>query len=169
MKENTDIRIRVAKQDDLSRLTEIYNQAILSRRCTCDMDTFLPEQRNAWFDEHQNEKYPLFVACKDEFVIGYGHLSAYRPGRRALAYVAEATLYLDFSVCSQEIGSALMARLIQTAKENGITILLAVILAINDRSIGLLNKFGFKRVAVLSNVAHIDDQVIDQYYYELEL
>ena len=88
------MNIRIAQAADLSRIVEIYNQAIPSMRSTADLSPLKAEDRMAWFAEHSPAKYPIFVAEIDGEVVGWCSLSAYRPGRMALRFTAEVSCYI---------------------------------------------------------------------------
>lgn len=101
-------QIRPARASDLFRLTEIYNEAIRTGRCTGDTREFSADERLPWFQEHLDPAYPLFVFERDGHVLGYLYLTAYRKGRGALRGTVEVSYYLDFRFHGQGIGSRLL-------------------------------------------------------------
>ncbi|EPZ99760.1 hypothetical protein QA264_10030 [Glaesserella parasuis] len=53
---------RLAQQDDLTRILEIYNQVIERRTVTADLVPATKENRQTWFNQHLNHaKYPIWV------------------------------------------------------------------------------------------------------------
>lgn len=161
--------IRPAIINDLERITVIYNQAIESRQATSDTQIFTTEQRNLWFSSHNDKRTPIFVYENYGTVVGYCYLSEYRPGRQALASIAEISCFIDFEQHHKGIGSKLIQYTIHTAKELGYRNLLAIILSCNNGSLSLLKKQGFELWGILPNIAYFDDNVYSHYYFGLKL
>jgi phosphinothricin acetyltransferase len=134
--------IRHAKQTDLSRLIDIYNQAVLAGGITADLEVVSIEQRQSWFVQHQSERTPLFVAVDHQQIVGYGTLSLYRDKPGWLG-VGEVSYYLDSSAQGKGLGTQLLAHLVSFAEQHDYTHLVGNINADNIASKRLLEKFGF--------------------------
>ncbi len=160
-----ELEIRKAIKEDLVALTDIYNQAICFKNCTCDTEIFAPGDRMSWFQQHENEKYPIFTCLLNKKPIGYSYFTAYRPGREAVEHVAEISYYLDFSIHGQHIGSQLMEFMLKEAHKCGITVLLAILLESNQNSIKLLQKYGFTEWGRLPQIVSLNGRKIDHLYY----
>ena len=160
---------RLAKQADLPMLTEIYNQAIVRKKCTADTETFTVEERQGFFDAHQNEMYPLYVYEIEDKVVGYVYLSGYRPGRKAMQYIAEVSYYIHNDYQGQGLGTQFLAFAIEKAKELGYRDLIAILLSFNEASVALLKKFNFQQWGLLPNVADFDGELCSHLYYGLKL
>jgi len=158
------LSIRIATPTDLPRLVEIYNQAIASHTATGDIIPFNVATRQAWFDAHTPEAYPIYVCETEAQVVGYLSISPYRD-RPALARTAEVSYYVDYGQHGKGIGSALMEHALQDAHRTGKKVFLAIVLEWNTASLRLLEKFGFERWGHLLNVAELDDRLCGQYYY----
>lgn len=150
---------------DLALLTEIYNQAILTQRCTCDTQSFTVKERKQWFDEHKDNRFPIWVYEIEGKVVGYSYISPYRSGRKALSNVCEISYYLDFSYHRKGIGSDLIGYTIEEIKKRGFTNVLAILLSCNIGSIKLLKKFGFTEWGVLPTIAEFEDVSYSHLYY----
>lgn len=161
--------IRLAKDTDLVSLVEIYNQAIVTKRCTADTETFQVEDRLSWFEDHQSKEYPLYVYEADNNVVGYLYFSGYRPGRKAMQHTAEVSYYLHNDYQGKGIGTKLMTFALNEGKELGFKTLLAILLAINVPSIKLLEKFGFEEWGCLPDIANFDGELCSHLYYGLKL
>ena len=161
--------IRPAESRDLPRLTEIYNQAIRTGTCTCDLTEFTEEARLPWFREHQDPAWPLFVCELDSAAIGYAYLSPYRKGREALQHVAEISYYVDFAFHGCGVGSALMTRTVAEARRLGYRSLIAILLACNEPSIALLRKSGFTEWGRLPEIAELPGGTCSHLYYGMTL
>ena len=158
-------RIGLAQLSDLESITNIYNQAICAKTCTCDIELLLSDERASWFSTHQNELYPIFVYKRDDEIVGYSYISPYREGRKALQSVGEISYYVDFRCHRQGIGYKLVAHTITKAKNIGYQNLLAIVLECNIGSISLLEKFGFIRWGYFPKIAVIDGDKHSHLYY----
>jgi phosphinothricin acetyltransferase len=163
------MNIRLAEFKDLEAIVEIYNQAIEIGRCTADMDTFRAEERVSWFKEHQSSQYPMYVYEADKKVVGYLYFTGYRPGRRAMRYIAEISYYIHNDYQRQGIGTKFMEFAIEKSRELNFKNLVAILLAWNTGSIKLLEKFGFEEWGCLPEIADFDGEVCSHLYYGLKI
>lgn len=162
--------IRLAKLSDLPATVEIYNQAISAGGITAHLEPFTVAQRQEWFDSHQQTRFPLFVAEKDNQVVGYLTLSPYRSGRLALSKSTEVSYYVNYDYHHQGIGSSLMETALKFAQQHDFNVVLAILLSRNDSSIGLLKKYSFKLWGTIPEAAHFSEQgTFDHLYYGLSL
>ena len=157
--------IRKASAEDLPVLTDIYNQAINSRRCTGDTSCFSINERLEWFELHKSSKTPVFVYETQQEVIAYSYISLYRPGRKAFENVGEVSYYIDFRYHGKGIGSKLLEHLIIEARNIGYTHLIAILLDCNNKSVSLLTKYGFSLWGTMPEIACIDDNHYSHLYY----
>ena len=125
------LTLRPAREGDIPFLTAVYNQAIAAGGRTCDLDPVTEADREAFLRSHRDPRCPLFLCLRAGEAVGYAYLSPYRPGRRALATVAEISYYLDFRCHGQGIGSWLLPRMETEARRLGYETLLAILLAGN--------------------------------------
>ena len=144
---NREIKIRFAKNTDLPCVVAIYNQAIKSKCATGDTKEFCVDDRVEWFEKFENNTYPLYIAEIESKVVGYCSLSPYRQGREAMLSIAEISYYIDYRYHGIGIGTALLDFVIADCSRIGKESLLAILLDINTQSIGILDKFGFKKWA----------------------
>lgn len=163
------ISIRAATSTDLPSIVAIYNQAILKKGQTADLDEQKVEDKMAWFESHSPERYPIFVATQDDRVVGWASLSPYREGRKALMRTAELSLYLDEHYIGKGIGSTLMQQALADAKQLNYTNIIAVIIASNEKSIGLFTKFNFTLWGLLPGIVEIGEQRLNHCIYGRKL
>lgn len=161
--------IRKATVSDLPEMVGIYNDAVAIGGITCDIDLFTIEERIPWFELHQSELYPLFVYEVDGRVAGYSHLSAYRPGRRAVENVAEISYYVNQEFRKQGIGTQLVAHTIEQARVLGFEQIIAMIVEGNMGSEKMLQKHGFNQWGRMPKIAVFNGNVHDHIYYGLAL
>ena len=166
---NKDIKIRPALFEDLTSIVDIYNQAIRSRRATGNLWEFTVRERIDWFKKHNKDSFPIYVAELNGNVVGYVNLSEYRPGREAMAKIAEVSFFLEDEYKRIGIGSALLEHVIKDCPRIGKAALIGFVLDVNVESINLLTKFGFKEWGRLPGTIHIEDKVHDHIIYGLKI
>lgn len=163
------LTIRVARREDLPGIVAIYNQAIPSHRATADLTPVTVAERVAWFEQHEPDRHPIFVAELDGKLAGWCSLSAYRPGRLALRFTAEISYYVDRACQRRGVGSALVRHALQACPGLGIKNVFAILLDRNEASRRLLEKHGFQQWGHLPRVADFDGEECGQYYYGLRI
>jgi phosphinothricin acetyltransferase len=163
------MEMRLARQEDLSQINEIYNQAVRQGFCTAHLTEIRMEERLAWFESHDPQRYPVYVALKENLVTGWVSLGSYREDRQALVHVAEISYYVEELHRGEGIGNRLMEHGIEVSPQFGFSVLIAILLNKNPASIGLLKKFGFEVWGVMPGIALIEGQEADHLYYGLKL
>ena len=163
------LSIRFAQNSHLPAIVDIYNQAIRSRCATGDMDEFTVVVRIDWFNQHSPDSFPVYVVEMNNKVLGFGSLSPYRPGRRAMDKVAEVSFFLDYNHHHKGIGTALLTHMINDCNRLGINSLIAILLNINIPSIALLKKHGFEQWGLMPQIINFEDKTCDHLYYGLTI
>lgn len=163
------MNIRIARDQDLEAIVEIYNQAITVGQKTADTIPVSVEYRKGWFEEHKPDRYPILVAERDDSILGYLTISAYRPGRAALRHTAEVSYYVHFDYQRQGTASALLQHAIDMCPSLKIKTLFAILIDSNAASIGLLEKYGFEKWGYMPRVAEFDGREFGHLYYGLRI
>lgn len=161
--------IRVARRSDLESIVAIYNQATQAKFETAHTEEFSATDRLDWFNQHDENSYPIYVYEKNSNVIGWVSLSAYRPGREALRYTVEISYYVRLDFKRQGIGTKLVMYAINKSRELNLKTILAVVLNKNVASIEFLTKLGFSKWGDLPGVADFNGVECDHVYYGLRL
>ena len=164
-----NMNIRVARIKDLEMMVEIYNQAISAGEKTADITPFTAAERINWFEEHTPEKYPILVAVKNNSIVGYLTISAYRPGRMALSKTAEVSCYIHFKHHCQGIASRLLRHAVRLSPSLQVKNLLAIVIDTNQASIRFLEKHGFERWGHLPGVGEFHGNEVGHLYYGLRI
>ena len=160
-----DIIIRQATQNNLAAIVEIYNQAIATEISTAETMAVTVDDKQLWFDEHADEKFPLLAAEINNEVIGWISPGAYRKGRQALQHTAEISYYIHQNYLQKGIGSLLMVAMIEKAKLLGYKNLIAIIIDANTASISLLKKFEFELWGLMPGIVEIGREIYNHSYY----
>jgi phosphinothricin acetyltransferase len=159
-----EVILRRAEFQDLEELTNIFNQAILTRTSTGFTETFTTAERLVWFDEH-NERYPIIVTEVNEKTVGYITISPYRTGRSAFDRTVEVSYFVDEDYQGQGLGSKLLEGMLEVVKKLKYKAVIAILFHTNRPSIRLLQKYGFQRWGICPNVGEIDGKVFTHLYY----
>ena len=163
------MHIRKAISTDLPAIVAIYNQAILTRTCTGELEPFEVEGKRKWFNDHHPDQFPIFVAEVDNRVVAWISLSPYRPGRQAFRYTAEVSYYIDKSFHGQGIGTTLLKFVINECPRYKIKTLIAIILEPNLPSVNLVKKFNFAQWGMIPGVADFFGTEYAHLYYGLRV
>jgi L-amino acid N-acyltransferase YncA len=164
-----DVRIRPALEPDLGAINRIYNDEILHRTNTWELEPWPIERRQEWFAEHEADPtLTVLAADVDGECVGFAYLSLYRP-RAGYRYTRESTVYVDLAFHRRGVGRALMTELLLIAHEQPVRALLAVIEASNIASIELHRAFGYEQNAVRKQVGRKFGRWLDSVEMELVL
>lgn len=159
------MKIRLGKYEDLKSIVNIYNQAISSGNATADLKELSVNDRIDWFNDHNENEYPIYVIESDDKIIGWGSLSPYRKGRGALRETAEISYYIDYNYHGLGYGKKIIEYMINDCKRIGIKNLFAMLLEVNQKSIKLLEQFGFSKWGHLPNIVNLNGTVCGHVIY----
>jgi phosphinothricin acetyltransferase len=165
IRNNGQLKIRLAALADLPAIVAIYNQSIPGKRSTADLEPVCLEDRTAWFTAHSAETHPVFVAEANDEIIGWCSISAYRPGRMALRFTAEISYYIEIAFHRKGVATSLIRHAMAFCPRLEIKSLIAIVLERNDASGQLLEKLGFQQWGLLPRVADFDGEECGHLYY----
>ena len=152
---------RIARQQDLAVIVEIYNSTVASREVTADTEPVSVASRQQWFDDHNPERRPLWVivdaadTAAEPAVLGWMSYSNFY-GRPAYSGTAELSIYIAQAWRGKGIGRYCLEQAIAFAPSIAVHTLLGFIFGHNAPSLALFNKFGFDTWAHLPKVANLD-------------
>jgi L-amino acid N-acyltransferase len=159
--------IRTALPTDLAAINDIYNHYVIHSTCTYQEDAEPMAGRRQWF-EHHGAKHPVIAAELNGEVVGWGTLSAYH-ARSAYQRTVENSIYVHHRYQRLGIGSLLLQDLILRARALGHHVIIAVIDAGQEASVGLHERFGFQKVGHFKEVGFKFGRWLDVIYMELVL
>lgn len=136
--------IRIARQEDLPQLLDIYNDEVVHGVATLDLNVKTLAERQVWFDAHNRDNHPLIVAVDDQgTVAGYASLSDYRE-KEAYRSTVELSIYVARSHRRMGVATELMGAILDMARRDDRThAVVSVITSGNEASEKLHAKFGF--------------------------
>lgn len=155
----SDLTVRVAEARDLEVIADIYNDAIMNSVATFDTEVWTLARAQEWLREHAHP-YAALVAEGEGDVVGWASLSSYRD-KPAYRYSAEDSVYVRDGRQGAGVGAALLARLMEVARENGFRTVFARITAPNPASVRLHERFGFALVGVERDVGYKFERWLD--------
>jgi phosphinothricin acetyltransferase len=163
-----EIDIRAATEADVPAIRNIYNYEILHGTATFDTEPRTLEDRLAWFRERQQSPYCVLAAEVGGETVGWGCLATYRP-RPAYRFTTENSVYIHQDWRGRGIGKAILGRLVEIARENGLRNIIAVIAEGHPDSEALHARYGFEHVGRLSKVGYKFEQWLDVVFMQLTL
>jgi len=164
----TNISIRLATEDDLPGMLEIYNDIILNTTAVYEYEPHTLEMRRQWFLTKQEQRFPVFLAEEDGNLAGFSSMGPFRAWA-AYKYSVENSVYVKSGLRGKGIGRLLLAPLIGAARNLKMHTIIAGIEATNEASIKLHESFGFKEVAHFKEVGWKFERWLDLKFLQLLL
>ena len=155
----TAIAVRPATLGDAAAICAIYNQGIEDRVATLETDLRTPDERRQWLAS-RGPRHPVIVAEAGGEVVGWGSLNAFNP-RKAYDYVADFSIYVERKWRGKGVGSRILARLIELARDLGYHKLVLSAFPTNPGGMALYEKFGFRTVGIYKEQGKLDGRWVD--------
>ncbi len=159
--------IRKARQQDLPKLLEIYNEEVTGGVATFDLVPLTLAERQAWFDAHQSDSHPLLVTEVEGEPAGYASLSQFLP-KPAYGTSVELSVYVDKACRGRGVGLALTEAVLALARSNpGTHRVYSLVTAGNTASRRMHEKLGFRLAGVITEAGMKFGRYLDVEYWEL--
>ena len=161
--------VRPATHADLPAILVIYNDAVLHTTASYDYEPRTLEDRVAWFEDHQQSRYPVFAAVDEAGrVAGWSSLSRFHD-RFGYRFTTENSVYVAADQRGRGIGKLLLAPLIESARQRGLHVIIAAIDSQNEASLRLHARFGFEKVGHFKQTGFKFGRWLDVVYLELRV
>ena len=162
-----DFRIEDAIAADVPAIAAIYNDAALHTTSTWHEYPRSEAEMQVWFEQRSRD-YTVLAARDASGLVGYGTYGAFRnpSGYRG---TAEHSLYVAESARGRGIGKALLAALIEKAREQGLHVLIGGVSSDNDLSIKLHTDMGFVETGRLPEVGRKFDRWLNLVFLQKQL
>jgi L-amino acid N-acyltransferase YncA len=157
--------IRNAAPDDAAAIARIYNHYVNQTIITFEEKPVPIHEFDERIQRVLSLPLPWFVAEADHEVVGYAYASKWKE-RSAYRFSVEVTVYVSPDHLTHGIGFELYKQLLPALKAKGVHAAVGGIALPNDASIGLHEKFGFKKVAHFKEVGFKFDRWIDVGYWQ---
>jgi|SRR6266496_2851576 len=158
-KMETAASVRPAKLADVTAITEIYNEVILTTTATFDIEPKSFADRTQWLQAH-GEKYPVLVAVVDGQTVGFAALRPWSQ-RRAYDQTVESCFYVRSTQRGRGIGRMLKEAIIEEARRLGFHTIIARMAEGSNESLHLNQSLGFVHVGTLREVGRKFGKLID--------
>jgi phosphinothricin acetyltransferase len=148
-----EVRIRSAAAGDIAAITAIYADAVRHGTATFELEPPDEAEMAGRLRHLQDGGFPYLVATtKSGRITGYAYAGPYR-ARPAYGWTVEDSIYLDPHFHRRNIGSFLLARLIDEARRGGFRQMVAVIGdSAQEASIALHRRAGFSMIGTMRSV-----------------
>ncbi|HHY51511.1 MAG TPA: N-acetyltransferase [Alphaproteobacteria bacterium] len=156
----TDLVVRPFAWSDVPAITAIYRHAV--EHTVATFDTSPPGERAMAekFGLMVEQGHPVLIAERAGAVVAYSYASTYRP-RPAYRFTCEDSVYVHPDHQGQGIGSLLLGRLVEAARDFGFKQMIAVITAERENSIRLHEKHGFSHIGRHPRIGFKFDRWLD--------
>jgi len=145
-----DVVLRPAVVADATAIRTIYNVEVTGQTSTFDLVPRTLEDQERWIAKRSGA-FSAIVAvdtAEDEQpVVGFASLSPYKD-RAAYNTTVEDSIYVDRRFGGRGVGTLLLSRLVDTARESGFHSIIARIEASGSASRALHAKCGFELVGI---------------------
>ncbi|HSF07662.1 MAG TPA: GNAT family N-acetyltransferase [Methylomirabilota bacterium] len=181
----SELRLRLATAADAEAICRIYNQGIEDRLATLETELRTAEERRKWLTS-RGPRHPVVVVeiivagvvCPARTegglfqavpgsaehaapaTIGWGSLNVFNP-REAYRFVADFSVYVERSWRGKGVGSLLLERLIELARQHGYHKMVLSAFPTNTSGIALYEKFGFRTVGIYHEQGLLDGAWVD--------
>ena len=160
--------IRAATTADADAVQAIYAFHVVHG--TASFDTDAPDEM-FWRDKIAtvaSRGWPFLLAERKGQVIGYAYATQFRD-RAAYANSCENSIYVSDGMRGQGIGRALLAALVEAARNCGFEQMIAVIGGGEPASVALHQRIGFVHAGRMRNVGYKFGRKLDTVYMQLDL
>lgn len=142
------IELRPYVVTDCVALLEIINYNIINSTALYDYHPRTLAQQEAIFDNKLQKDFPILVAVLENKIVGFGYYSEFR-FREAYRFTVEHSVYVHPDYQGLKIGKKLLETLIETAKNQKLHTMIAVIDSENQASMKFHEKLGFETVGII--------------------
>lgn len=172
-----DYSFRIATQDDIQAITDIYNAAVIRGGSSADTTPRTYAQRKAWVESH-HDPYAVFVTTVPatdaateggERIIGFSALSVFYD-RAGYDGVTDLAYYIAPEWQGRGAGTFTLARLLDECRNRHMRKACGIIFTDNRGSIALMKHFGFTQFGLMPQAATDSTGTMrDMSYWHLDL
>jgi L-amino acid N-acyltransferase YncA len=159
--------IRQVKPSDAQQICKIYNYYVANTIITFEEVPVTEQEMKKRIMEISAE-FPYLVFEDETGITGFAYASRWK-SRSAYRYSVESTVYVAQDKLRKKIGQQLLSELLAKLKTIGIHSIIAGVALPNAGSVGLHEKFGFKKIGEFEEVGRKFNQWINVGYWELLL
>ena len=165
-----EVQIRPAASGDVSRIAEIYGQAVREGTASYELDPPSLAEMQARFSTLSDGGFPYLVAVMPHDIVGYAYAGPFRP-RQAYRFMVEDSIYVAPEAKGRGIGRMLLERLLVEARALGFRQMVAVIGdgSPESPSVRLHERLGFRHSGVLIGSGYKHGRWLDTVFMQIEM
>lgn len=149
-------RIRDAAATDADAIAAIFNESVVARGSTMQLEPVAPEVVRQWV-RTLSDREALLVADESGDAVGWGILKRYSD-REGYRFTAETSVYVRHDMRGLGLGTAMQRALLERARSLRYHHLVARIWATHEHSLVLHRNFGYELVGVQREVGFVDGE-----------
>ena len=149
-------------------ILEILNEAIVNSTALYDYKPRAPDAMVGWFKAKEAGRFPVIGAVEGGELAGFASYGTFRAWP-AYKYTVEHSVYVHRDHRGKGIGTALMKRLIDAAREQDHHVMVGGIDAANATSIAMHEKLGFIHAGTVRHAGYKFGRWLDLAFYQLLL
>jgi L-amino acid N-acyltransferase YncA len=150
----------------IPKVIEIINDVIANTVSHYDYELRTVSTQETIIENSKKNNFPFVVALIDNVVVGFGQYGAFRD-KEGNKFTVEHSVYVDKKHQNKGIGKMLLLHLIEIAKSQNVHTMVAVIDSTNQNSIIFHERFGFKVMGILKEVAYKHNTWLDSVIMQL--
>ncbi len=167
--QHTNFIIRDVQDGDMGMIHDIYADQVLNGVSSWEETPPTLEEMTVRRDAVLSAGYPYRVAVRDNIVLGYAYVSAYRP-RPAYRHTVENSIYIAKSGRRLGLGKDLLTDLIDVCTKMGFRQMIAVVGdSKNAMSIDFHIKMGFEKIGIIKSIGFKFGRWLDSVILQLPL
>ena len=139
--------VRPATTADLPAINAIYNFYVESSPATFDTEPMSDAWRLGWFEQRVAKGLSVLVADASGEIAGWCALSDWSP-KRAYQTTKDESIYIADPFRGQGVGRALLTAILEEAKDLGVHVVMAGVVACQEPSLALHRSLGFEQSAL---------------------
>ncbi|WP_317367579.1 N-acetyltransferase family protein [uncultured Tyzzerella sp.] len=152
--------IKNAEKNHLQQINEITNYSIINTNFNFNFEPKTLEDTKKWYYEHIEKNFPIIVCLMDNKVVGWASLSTFRD-YRGYDKTVEVSVYVRNNYKRMGIGSLLLQKIEDEAKNRNFHAIVSVITGGNDASINLHKKFGYEVKCTFEQIGYKNNLYLD--------
>ncbi|MFR4986903.1 MAG: N-acetyltransferase family protein [Lachnospirales bacterium] len=152
--------IKNASENHLNEINEITNYSIINTNFNFNFEPKTLEDTKKWYYEHMEKNFPIIVCLIDDKVVGWASLSTFRD-YRGYDKTVEVSLYVKNNYKRMGIGSLLLQKIEEEARNRKFNSIISVITGGNDASINLHKKFGYEIKGNFEKIGFKNNEFLD--------
>ncbi len=158
------MKIENITDEDIKECLNIYNYYILNTAYTLEVDAL--DLKTFTERVHSIKKELPYIVIKDDnnHVLGYAYLHKFNE-RIAYKITCELSIYISNEHLNEHLGSLLLNKIEEIAKEKGIQNIVSSITSENKNSLKFHENHGYILEGKLNNIAYKFNTYISLYYF----